>query len=81
MRMVYVHFYHSDLQASTNSILLFCFQQFSQEEEEAKKAKKAAEAEAKKQKEVRMGWRWIRLNTGSYTTHSIFCLVGTFCDS
>ena len=52
---MYVRFYHSDLQASTNSILLFCFQQMSQEEEESKKAKKAAEAEAKKEKEVRMG--------------------------
>ena len=53
--MMYVRFYHSDLQASTNNILLFCFQQLSQEEEESKKAKKAAEAEAKKEKEVRMG--------------------------
>ena len=58
MYQIYMHarFYHSDLQASTNSILLFCFHQLSQEEEEAKKAneaKKKAEAEAKaKKKEV-----------------------------
>ena len=58
--MMHVHFYHSDLQLSTNIILFFRFQSLSQEEEEAKKAKKAAKAEAKKQKEVRVGWRWVR---------------------